>query len=116
MPFGFDGFRDSAWHPRIVRVPGTISAKNGLLEGGDALLERRMRRQRQAHAAQAAAVDLHRRQLRLRLIHQGLVDQSQPQLATMKINGGRLTGLRMLMATHPPLEERIAALQRPTLR
>ena len=45
-----------------------------------------------------------------------LVDQSQPQLATMKISGGRLTGLRMLMATHPPLEERIAALERPTLR
>jgi heat shock protein HtpX len=44
--------------------------------------------------------------------NQALVDQSQPQLATMKISGGRPTGLRMLMATHPPLEERIAALQR----
>jgi len=44
------------------------------------------------------------------------VDQSQPQLATMKINGRTLTGLRLLMSTHPPLEERIAALQRPTLR
>jgi heat shock protein HtpX len=41
-----------------------------------------------------------------------LVDQSQPQLATMKINGGKASGLRMLMSTHPPLEERIAALQR----
>jgi len=49
-------------------------------------------------------------------VNQALVDQSQPQLATMKISGGRLTGLRMLMATHPPLEERIAALERPTLR
>ena len=48
--------------------------------------------------------------------NQSLVDQSQPQLATMKINGRRLSGLRLLMATHPPLEERIAALQRPTLR
>ena len=48
--------------------------------------------------------------------NQGLVDQSQPQLATMKINGQTLTGLRLLMSTHPPLEERIAALQRPTLR
>jgi len=48
--------------------------------------------------------------------NQGLVDQSQPQLATMKINGSRPTGLRLLMSTHPPLEERIAALQRPTLR
>ena len=45
-----------------------------------------------------------------------LVDNSQPQLATMKISGGRSGGLRLLMATHPPLEERIAALQRPTLR
>ena len=48
--------------------------------------------------------------------NQGLVDQSQPQLATMKINGRRPTGLRLLMSTHPPLEERIAALQKPTLR
>jgi heat shock protein HtpX len=48
--------------------------------------------------------------------NQGLVDQSQPQLATMKINGRRFSGVRLLMATHPPLEERIAALQRPTLR
>ena len=45
-----------------------------------------------------------------------LVDNSQPQLATMKISGGKATGLRLLMMTHPPLEERIAALQRPTLR
>ena len=44
--------------------------------------------------------------------NQALVDQSQPQLATMKISGGKPTGLRLLMATHPPLEERIAALQR----
>lgn len=43
-----------------------------------------------------------------------LVDDSQPQLATMKINGGK--GFMGLIATHPPLEERIAALQRPTLR
>jgi len=48
--------------------------------------------------------------------NQALVDHSQPQLATMKINGGRATGLRLLMMTHPPLEDRIAALQRPTLR
>jgi len=48
--------------------------------------------------------------------NQALVDQSQPQLATMKISGGKATGLRLLMMTHPPLEERIAALQRPTLR
>jgi heat shock protein HtpX len=44
-----------------------------------------------------------------------LVDNSQPQLATMKINGVR-SGLFALMSTHPPLEARIAALQRPQLR
>jgi heat shock protein HtpX len=48
--------------------------------------------------------------------NQALVDHSQPQLATMKISGGKATGLRLLLMTHPPLEERIAALQRPTLR
>ena len=44
-----------------------------------------------------------------------LVDNSQPQLATMKINGSR-HGLLALMSTHPPLEARIAALQQPQLR
>ncbi len=44
--------------------------------------------------------------------NQALVDNRQPQLATMKISGGKPTGLRLLMATHPPLEERIAALKR----
>src|SRR5687767_6115965 len=43
-----------------------------------------------------------------------LVDNSQPQLATMKINGTR--GFMALMSTHPPLEARIAALQQPQLR
>jgi heat shock protein HtpX len=46
--------------------------------------------------------------------NKGLVDESQPQLATMKINGGK--GFMSLISTHPPLEERIAALQKPTLR
>jgi heat shock protein HtpX len=46
--------------------------------------------------------------------NQALVDTSQPQLATMKINGAK--GFMALMSTHPPLAERIAALQRPTLR
>jgi heat shock protein HtpX len=50
------------------------------------------------------------------MANQALVDHSQPQLATMKISGGKVTGIRLLMQTHPPLEERIAALQRPTLR
>ena len=49
-------------------------------------------------------------------VNQALVDNSQPQLATMKISGGKATGLKLLMMTHPPLEERIAALQKPTLR
>ena len=39
-----------------------------------------------------------------------MVDNSQPQLATMKINGGK--GFMALISTHPPLEDRIAALQR----
>ena len=43
--------------------------------------------------------------------NKGLVDESQPQLATMKINGGK--GFMSLISTQPPLEERIAALQRP---
>jgi heat shock protein HtpX len=47
--------------------------------------------------------------------NQQLVDNSQPQLATMKINGSR-SGFMALMSTHPPLEARIQALQQPTLR
>jgi heat shock protein HtpX len=42
--------------------------------------------------------------------NKGLVDESQPQYATMKINGGK--GFMSLISTHPPLEARIAALQR----
>ena len=38
-----------------------------------------------------------------------LVDNSQPQLATLKINGGK--GFMSLISTHPPLEVRINALQ-----
>jgi len=38
-----------------------------------------------------------------------LVDNSQPELATLKISGGRAM---MLFATHPPLEQRIAALEK----
>jgi heat shock protein HtpX len=37
-----------------------------------------------------------------------LVDRTEPELATLKINGGRAM---MLFATHPPLEARIAALE-----
>ena len=42
--------------------------------------------------------------------NQALVDTSQPQLATMKISGAK--GFMALMSTHPPLADRIAALQR----
>ena len=41
--------------------------------------------------------------------NKALVDNSQPQLATMKITGGK--GFMSLISTHPPLEVRIAALQ-----
>jgi len=34
------------------------------------------------------------------------------EFAAFGINGGRPTGLRALFMSHPPLEERIAALQR----
>ena len=46
--------------------------------------------------------------------NKGMVDDSQPQLATMKINGGK--GFMSLISTHPPLEDRIAALQKLELR
>ena len=39
---------------------------------------------------------------------QELVDTSQPQLATLKISGAHA---RLLFASHPPLAERIAALE-----
>ena len=41
--------------------------------------------------------------------NQALVDNSQPQLATMKIAGKK--GFMSLISTHPPLADRIAALQ-----
>jgi len=34
------------------------------------------------------------------------------EFAAFGINGGRPTGLRALMMSHPPLEDRIAALER----
>jgi heat shock protein HtpX len=37
-----------------------------------------------------------------------LIDNSEPQVATLKISGAKAM---MLMATHPPLEERIRALE-----
>jgi heat shock protein HtpX len=49
--------------------------------------------------------------LRRLMTTQQLVDPSHPQLATLKIAGGA-KGFRLMFATHPPLEERIAALER----
>jgi heat shock protein HtpX len=46
--------------------------------------------------------------LRQLLANQGRVDSSKPEYATLKINGGRVFAL---LATHPPLEQRIAALE-----
>ena len=40
--------------------------------------------------------------LRRLMAHQGQVDQSQPEYATLKIAGGK--GLMSLLSTHPPLE------------
>jgi heat shock protein HtpX len=47
--------------------------------------------------------------LRRLLGHQQAVDTSHEALATLKINGTR--GWMMFFSTHPPLEQRIAALQ-----
>jgi heat shock protein HtpX len=47
--------------------------------------------------------------LRRLMENQGRVDDSAPQLATFKINGR--SRMMMLLATHPPLEQRIAALE-----
>jgi len=40
-----------------------------------------------------------------------MVDTAQPQLAAMKISGAQ-SGFMALISTHPPLEVRIAALQK----
>ena len=47
--------------------------------------------------------------LRRLLAHQGRVDDGAPELATFKINGR--SRAMMLLSTHPPLEQRIAALE-----
>jgi heat shock protein HtpX len=48
--------------------------------------------------------------LRRLLASQGRVDNTVAEYATLKIAGGR-RGLMALLATHPPLEQRIAALE-----
>ncbi|HKH73932.1 MAG TPA: M48 family metalloprotease, partial [Vicinamibacterales bacterium] len=47
--------------------------------------------------------------LRRLAVNSEAVDPSHQALATMKINGVR--GWALLFSTHPPLEDRIAALQ-----
>jgi heat shock protein HtpX len=47
--------------------------------------------------------------LRRLMAHQGQVDRSNPEYATMKIAGGK--GFLSLLSTHPPLEQRIAVLE-----
>ena len=47
--------------------------------------------------------------LRRLLAIQGAIDTSNPESATLKIAGG--SGSMLLLATHPPLEQRIAALE-----
>jgi heat shock protein HtpX len=47
--------------------------------------------------------------LRRLMASQGRVDNSNPEYATFKISGGQR--LFALLATHPPLEQRIAALE-----
>jgi len=42
--------------------------------------------------------------------YEAAVDPRHPEMATFKISGRR-SGLMMLLATHPPLEQRIAALE-----
>jgi len=48
--------------------------------------------------------------------NKGMVDESQPQLATMKISGAKGKGFLAMISTHPPLEDRIAALQNLTIQ
>jgi Zn-dependent protease with chaperone function len=48
--------------------------------------------------------------LRKLMSTQPLVDTSKTELATLKIAGAK--GFLQLVATHPPLEVRIAALER----
>jgi heat shock protein HtpX len=53
----------------------------------------------------------------LQLVHEGGADvagQQQPSFQALKISG-KTGGLLALFASHPPIEERIARLERPTL-
>ncbi len=49
----------------------------------------------------------------LRRLQQNQAEDLPGEFAAFGINGGRPTGLRALFMSHPPLEDRIAALQKP---
>ena len=49
----------------------------------------------------------------LQRLQQNQAEDLPGELAAFGINGGRPTGLRALFMSHPPLEDRIAALQKP---
>jgi heat shock protein HtpX len=68
-------------------------------------------REFRADAGSAALAGRHKMIAALERLQQRaeVVDNRAPSLATLKINGGR--GVLALLATHPPLEARIAALR-----
>ena len=45
-------------------------------------------------------------------INSQVAGQTSPAIASLKISSGKRRGFAMLMSTHPPLEERIARLER----
>ena len=49
----------------------------------------------------------------LKRLQQNQAEDLPGEFAAFGINGGRPTGLRALFMSHPPLEDRIAALQKP---
>lgn len=49
----------------------------------------------------------------LRRLQQNQAEDLPGEMAAFGINGGRPTGMRALFMSHPPLEDRIAALQKP---
>ncbi len=68
------------------------------------------------YRADAGGADLAGRQkmiAALQRLQQNQAEDLPGELAAFGINGGKPTGLRALFLSHPPLEDRIAALQKP---
>ena len=68
------------------------------------------------YRADAGGADLAGRQkmiAALKRLQQNQAEDLPGELAAFGINGGKPTGLRALFLSHPPLESRIAALQKP---